>query len=660
MNNLIKIFYTISLIIMISSCMQPVTKLGLSYGAFLRPGGIEFKIYAPNSDKVKLVIFEKVDDESGYEYPMEKLENGDWTYFLKNAPLGTMYGYRLTGPWNDENVIVADPYSKATVTQNNWRHVAKSLVIDASFDWEGDTWTNIHPRDLIIYETHVRDMTVHKSSNATAKGSYLGFIEKDQNGGIEHLKSLGVNAVQFLPLWDFANFEIPYKQDADGMYNDWNPYERNHWGYMPTFFMAPESYYATDGTNEPLAWNGTDGRAISEMKSMVKSLHKEGMAVILDVVVNHISNYDWHPLKYIDKTVYFKLDKQGDFLSQCCGNLLASDHQPVRDYIIESLKYWMTDYHIDGFRFDQAHLLSAETATFIIDELKKINPNVIIYGEAWNDREAEFSKMGWGSFNAKFRDVLRGDLHNYDEKGFLFGNFRDSESLKNLQSLILGTPNIYQSSAHAVNFLEVHDDYCFNDYLRMSSGRNSKDDIIQDPMRHIELDGNLLRKNKLGALILLTSQGIPIIHQGQDWAHSQIIAETDAHDPNVGKMDRNPYNKDNETNWVNWLEKEQNKELADYYSGLIDLRRTHTEFRHATKKDFKFQGLADHALGYVIRDRIAVYINGENSTAVETDLPEGKWQLIVNNEEVNLNGMLTVSGEITIPPTSGLILKRVN
>ena len=660
MNNLIKIFYTISLIIMISSSMQPITKLGLSYGAFLRPGGIEFKIYAPNSDKVKLVIFEKVDDESGYEYPMEKLVNGDWRYFLKNAPLGTMYGYRLTGPWNDENVIVADPYSKATVTQNNWRHVAKSLVIDASFDWEGDTWTNIHPRDLIIYESHVRDMTVHKSSNATAKGSYLGFIEKDQNGGIEHLKSLGVNAVQFLPLWDFANFEIPYKQDADGMYNDWNPYERNHWGYMPTFFMAPESYYATDGTNEPLAWNGTDGRAISEMKSMVKSLHKEGMAVILDVVVNHISNYDWHPLKYIDKTVYFKLDKQGDFLSQCCGNLLASDHQPVRDYIIESLKYWMTDYHIDGFRFDQAHLLSAETATFIINELKKINPNVIIYGEAWNDREAEFSKMGWGSFNAKFRDVLRGDLHNYDEKGFLFGNFRDSESLKNLQSLILGTPNIYQSSAHAVNFLEVHDDYCFNDYLRLSSSRNSKDDIIDDPMKHIELDGNLLKKNKLGALILLTSQGIPIIHQGQDWAHSQIIAETDAHDPNVGKMDRNPYNKDNETNWVNWLEKEQNKELADYYSGLIDLRRTHTEFRHATKKDFKFQGLADHALGYVIRDRIAIYINGENSTAVETDLPEGKWQLIVNNEEVNLNGIRQVSAKISIPPTSGIVLQRIN
>jgi pullulanase len=655
-----KIINLSTLLIMISSCMTPPQKHTLPYGAFLQEHSIEFKLYAPNATNVYLVIFDDPEANSGVEYDMNPSESGDWTYSLENSGIGTMYGYRLLGSLNDESVIVADPYSKATITQNSWRHVAKSLVISDEFDWENDTWLNIPERDLIIYEAHVRDMTVHPTSEANSKGSYKGFIEPNITGGISHLKSLGVNAVQFLPLWDFANVEIPYKQEAAGMYNDWNPYERNHWGYMPTFYFAPENYYASDGTDEPFAWNGKNGLAVNEMKNMVKSLHKEGISVILDVVVNHVSNYDWHPLKYIDKSVYFKLDDDLNFLSQCCGNLLATEEEPVRQYIIESLKYWMTDYHIDGFRFDQAHLLSAETATIIIDELKKINPNVIIYGEAWNDREAEFSKMGWGSFNAKFRDVLRGDLHKYSDKGFLFGNFRDGESLKNLQSLILGTPNIYQSSAHAVNFLEVHDDYCLNDYLRLSSGRKSKDDIIQDPMRHIKLDDDLLRKNKLGALILLTSQGIPIIHQGQDWAHSQIIAETDAYDPNVGKMDRNPYNKDNETNWVNWLEKEQNKELADYYSGLIDLRRTHTEFRHATKKDFKFQGLADHALGYVIRDRIAVYINGENSTAVETDLPEGKWQLIVNNEKVNLNGIRQVSGKISIPPTSGIVLQRIN
>ena len=137
-------------------------------------------------------------------------------------------------------------------------------MVDDPFNWEGDTWMNIHPRDLIIYETHVRDMTAHISSGANSRGSYLGFIEEDQIGGIKHLEALGVNAVQLLPIWDFANVEIPYKKEAAGMINDWNPYERNHWGYMPTFYTAPESYYASDGTNELGAWNGTDGRSINE------------------------------------------------------------------------------------------------------------------------------------------------------------------------------------------------------------------------------------------------------------------------------------------------------------------------------------------------------------------------------------------------------------
>lgn len=660
MKYLFKILFIVSLFTLLSSCMQPAKKLGLSYGAFLRPDGIEFRVHAPTSESVYLVIFPAVEAKTGDEYSMERSDTGDWSFFLKDASIGTLYGYRLKGPYNDENVIVADPYSKATVTQNNWRHFAKSLIVNTDFDWESDTWQEIHPQDLIIYEAHIRDMTIHESSKANLKGSYLGFVEKDQKGGIKHLKSLGVNAVQFLPLWDFANFEIPYKQDADGMYNNWNPYARNHWGYMPTFYMAPESYYATDGTDELDAWNGKDGRAVSEMKHMVKSLHREGIAVILDVVVNHISNYDWHPLKYIDKTVYFKLDDNGDFIGQCCGNLLATDNQTVRDYIIESLKYWMTEYHIDGFRFDQAHLLSAETATLILNELKRINPNVIIYGEAWSEREKEFSELGWGSFNARFRDVLRGDLHNYNDKGFLFGNFRDGESLENIQSIITATPGIYQTPSHAINFLEVHDDYCFNDYLRLSSGKNSMNDIINDPMKHIELDEDQSNMNKLGALILMTSQGIPIIHQGQDWAHSQVIAETDADDPNVGKMDRNPYNKDNETNWVNWLEKEQNKELVDYYTGLIQFRRATTELRHANPTDFKFQGLSETALGYVIRDRIAVYMNADPKKSVSTELPEGQWKLIVNRDEINLDGINEISGTITIPPTSGMVLKRIN
>ena len=163
-------------------------------------------------------------------------------------------------------------------------------------------------------------------------------------------------------------------------------------------FFAPESYYATDGVRELGEWNGQSGKAVTELKQLVKELHKNKIAVILDVVINHVSNYDLHPLKYIDKEVYFKLDKNGNFLSQCCGNLLNTDNKKTRQLILESLKYWMTNYHIDGFRFDQAHLLSAETAKLIYKELKKINPNVIIYGEAWDNRNKEIFPNELGFF----------------------------------------------------------------------------------------------------------------------------------------------------------------------------------------------------------------------------------------------------------------------
>ncbi len=215
---------------------------------------------------------------------------------------------------------------------------------------------------------HVRDMTTHPTSTAKQKGSYLGLVEPNQNGGIEHIKSMGVNAVQLLPTQEFANVEVPYKDETTPVYNDWNPYSRNHWGYMTTFFFAPESYYASDGTDTPNAWNGTDGRAVNEFKDMIKSFHNEDIAVIMDVVYNHVSNYDWHPLKYIDRESYFRLDENGNYISHSgCGNDTQSENPKMRQLILESLKYWMTAYHIDGFRFDIGNLIDAKTRQLIID-----------------------------------------------------------------------------------------------------------------------------------------------------------------------------------------------------------------------------------------------------------------------------------------------------
>ena len=653
-----------ALFLLLMSCIDPAPRYGLSYGAFVQQEGIQFRLLAPSSEMVYLVIFSKFDDNSGIEFPMAQTENGIWSYFLKDHGYGTLYGYRLKGEKNDSTIIVADPYSKSAVTQNTWRHVAKSLVIDTNFDWKGDSWKRINKKDLIIYEAHVSDMTKHPSSGSNYPGTYKGFVSDNQVGGIKHLKNLGVNAVQLLPIWDFANVEMPYLETIEGKTNSWNPYERNHWGYMPTFFMAPESYYASDGTSIPNKWNGIDGRAVTELKEMIRVLHKNEIAVFLDVVINHVSNYDYQPLKYIDRSLYFKLKEDGDFQSQCCGNLLDSDNQHVRNYIIESLKYWMVDYHIDGFRFDQANLLSSKTAKLILKELQGINPDVVVYGEAWDNKQTEFSRMSWGSFNDSFRDILRGDLHDFSNKGFLFGTYRPTDNINSLKTIIggslLSTGGLYVSSENSINFLEVHDNYSFSDYLRISLDKNHQNEIINDRLEHIRLTPEIKKLNTLGALILFTSQGIPIIHQGQEWAHSKIIAPTKVPDPDVGKMDPNSYNKDNETNWLNWEDAHQNELLVDYYIGLIALRKKYPELRRSTLDKIKFLNIKNElGLGYVIRDNITIFLNGNKSETLNVKLPPGKWLQVANGSKVDLRGFRISEGYVKIQATSGSVYIRV-
>ena len=649
------------IIVLFTSCGNNAKSDIVSYGSVVKKNGIQFKLYAPSSSKVELIIFKKFDDINGSAYDMTKDEFGNWELFLKDLGAGTMYGYRLEGPLNNDSLIIADPYSKAAITQNTWRHVAKTLVIDESFNWEGDTWQNRNPTDLIIYEAHLRDMTRHPSSGAESPGTYKGFIESNQNGGLEHLKQLGVNAVQFLPLWDYANVEIPYKKSVDGMYNDWNPYERNHWGYMPTFFMAPETYYASDGSRSPGEWNGKDGRAVNELKTLVKKLHKNNISVILDVVINHVSNYDWHPLKYIDKEVYFHLDNNGNYISQCCGNLLDTENKYVQNYIIESLKYWMREYHIDGFRFDQAHLLSLETAKLISHELRSVNPGVIIYGEAWDNRSREFSKIEWGSFNAHFRDVLRGDLHDYSKKGFLFSSYRPNENKKDLKLIISGSPynfgGVYENPSHSINFLEVHDDYCFSDFLRLSSGENNKNDIILNKSNHILLSAELNKMNKLGAFILFTSQGVPLIHQGQEWGHTKIIQKTDIMDSNANKMDPNSYNKDNKTNWVNWDELKQNEDLVIFYEELIKIRKENASLRKTNYEIVEFFEFENrYCLGYKIDEKMIALINGDNKNRIDIPLPKGVWDVLVSTNDNMNNKFKEFEDQITLSPTSAILL----
>jgi pullulanase/glycogen debranching enzyme len=647
-------------------------------GAYFDSGNTVFRLFAPNATSVKLVAFAKHDDASGKEFSMERDSDGVWEYSFTGEQLGLYYCYRIDGPKDkinmfDSTKVVADPYSKAVVTQNHYSHPGKSIIIDTNYDWEGDTWISSPIRNLVIYEMHVRDMTIHPTSGVEQAGTYLGLTEEGRVGGIDYLLDLGVNAVELLPCQDFGNIEIPYKDSTALGYNNWNPYERNHWGYMTSYFFAPESYYASNGNMTPGDYCGIQEQQVKEFKDMVKALHKKGIAVLMDVVYNHVSQYDLNPFKFIDKKYYFRLDEKGDFLAKSgCGNDFMSERPMARRLIIESIKYWMTEFHIDGFRFDLAYLLDEETCKQIIAEARKINPNVYIIAEPWGDGYGPdyFSRIGWAAWNDKIRNGVKGQ-NPFDNLGFIFGTWERENNPATIKRYVAGTlvadGGIFQQPEHSINYLESHDDHTFGDFVRIGTKRVKPDERIVDLKNHIKLTEHEMKISKLGALFLLVSQGGVMIHSGQEFARSKVIAKTDAPDSHQGMIDHNSYNKDNETNWINYEHREINRELYDYYKGLIALRKAHPALRQSRREDIHFlECNNEFGLGFWIdknssgdRHDILVLMNADPNKKVTFEMPAGKWSLVVNGKRAGVKFLKQgISGEIIVPATTGLVLLK--
>jgi pullulanase/glycogen debranching enzyme len=550
------------------------------------------------------------------------------------------------------------------------------LIYKDDFDWEGTDWVKIPMNELVIYEMHVRDMTAHPSSGSSQPGTYSGMIEKDIRGGINYIKSLGVNAVELLPIHEFANWEIPYKRHYRGYYNTWNPYERNHWGYMTSYFFAPESYYASNGTSKFGEWNGTDGRQVRELKEMIKAFHKEGIAVILDVVYNHTSQYDYNPFKYIDKKYYYRLDSAQNFLSfSGCGNDFKTERPMARRLILESIKYWMTEYKVDGFRFDLANLIDEETCKTIIEEARKINPNVIIIAEPWGGgyNPSGFSKMGWAAWNDQARNGIKGE-NPFNRQSFIFGKWDYGVNQDVMKRFFAGTLEIlgglFQTHEHSINYLESHDNYTLGDFIRLAIGKIEKNDVVQDEKKHVSLTPIELKINKLAALTLFTLQGPIMIHEGQEFARSKVIAQTDVDDIHIGTIDENSYNKDNETNYINYNHIEWNKDLWDYYKGLIELRKKLPQIRNSKLEDLTF--LVDEknqfCVGYhstkkaekvgEINTEVVVVVNGSQTFTGEINLPEGEWIVLADGSKVysDVDAKVVFQGKVLVPPIEGMIL----
>jgi len=647
-------------------------------GCVIENGAFVFRVFAPRASTVTLLIFDTPDSTDGEPFSMEKDGDGVWEYAINESLYGKCYGYRVNGPRGatekfDPAIIIADPYGKAVASQNHYSHPARTLILPPdNFDWEGDSGISIPQHDLIIYEAHLRDLTMHPSSGIDEhlRGSYSGFIQDDRRGGIAWLKKLGVNALELLPVQGFGTFELPYKDESTKVFNTWNPYGRNHWGYMTNYFFAPEAFYATNGSNKPGDWNGTDGRQVREMKELVKALHKNGIAVLIDVVYNHVSQYDLNPFKYLDKHYYFRLNEAGEYLNDSgCGNDFKSERAMARRMIIDSLIYWMQEYHIDGFRFDLAHIIDWETCEHIRDELRKVNPNVILIAEPWGGGydPGGFSNRDWAAWNDKIRNGIKGWDPEHD-RGFIFGEWQGENNLQSLRNFAVGTlqqnGGPFAKAAHAVNYLESHDNHTLGDFIRIGLGEVDPHKPVENPDTHFRLTPKQLRLNKLAALSLFCAQGPVMFHEGQEYARSKVIAPTDAPDVAIGYIDHNSYEKDDETNWLNFDHAEANLELVAYYRGLIALRKAHRALRYAKPEHFHFANTSDPLfMAYLIEaegESILVALNGNMQEVHDLDLPDGEWELYADGQAASADKPSAVlTAKLKVAPSSGcLLIKR--
>jgi len=643
-------------------------------GSFVKEGRTFFRVFSPSAEDVKLILFENPEQVFGKAYDMAKDESSVWEVSLEGELYGSFYGYRVkhSDIPGIENIICLDPYAKAVTTFNTYFNPRRAIIIkEDNYDWEGDEWIQMDWRDLIIYEMHIRDMTEHHSSGAEERGTYKGLIEKGKTGGIDYLKSLGVNAVELLPVQEFANIEIPFKDSLNGKYNSWNPYERNHWGYMTAAYFAPEAYYSENVRNiEWNKWSGKEAKAVNDFKDVVKAFHKEGIAVIMDVVYNHISEYELGNLKEIDKQYYFRLNENGDYIAQSnVGNDFKTEHPMSRRLIVESVLYWMKEYHIDGFRFDLGKLIDWETIEEVIYEAQKINPQVIFVCEPWGGGydPSGFSVRGWGAWNDQIRNGIKGE-NPFNGQGWIFGKWYGNNDPDRIKNYVSGTltkdkHGLFNLPEHSVNYLDSHDGYTLGDFIRLGLGDVKKDQLIEDVDEHVKLTGQQLKLNKLAALFLFTSRGITMITEGQEFARSKVIPNDIAvSDKQKGMIDHNSYDKDNETNYINYNHAKINEDLLNYYKGLIELRKKYEAFRRADYDQVHFFDVKDNpfAMGYMLdynSDKFIVLLNA--STKMEEFLlPEGKWEILVDARSTGDEPLTVISSKAVLDPSTGLVLKN--
>lgn len=662
----------LSLTLKLQNKIEFTNVLGLSFTSKY----IICRIFAPDAYLVSICIFDHPEQKFYEEILMDETYDSIWETTISQSYIGKYYNFMIYKSseeyHNKAGKLVLDPYAKHITKKNTYLTPAKGIIKQADpFDWGNDKNVSIAHKDLIIYECHLRDTTAHPSSNAKKPGTYESFIEI----GIPYLKKLGINAVEFLPIHSFTNYEIPYYQDLPDFHitNTWNPYERNHWGYMTINYFTPESYYY-DADLEFNKWTNLKGEANNAFKEVVKQLHKNNIAVIMDVVYNHYAQYFNNGLKQICEDYYFRKNYEGYLTSDSgCGNDLKSENAYVRKLIIESLIYWLKEYHIDGFRFDLAKLLDWETIEEIEEELRNIYPDVILIAEPWMGGydPSGFSYRNWAAWNDQIRNGIKGE-NPFSGKGWIFGHWYHFNYPNKIKNYLSGTiidctvdrAGLFLTPEHSVNYLESHDGYTLGDFIRLAIGKASTNFEITNIDEFIKLNSYEITLHKLAAAFLFASSGIIMIHQGQEFARSKVIdPNSPCNDSHKGLIDHDSYNKDNNTNYINYKHIEINSELFEFYQNLIKIRNSYPSIKSINHQSFEY--FEQHENPFFIgikkihkKQEFIALFNSSDEKITEISIENNNWDILIqNNCYTNKNENYT---NIKLEPKSFIYLIREN
>lgn len=639
-------------------------KLGVIYSK----KSSEFKLWAPLAEQVELVLYGK--DYNALEsnktiIKMNKENRGVWRARINEDLSGEYYNYLVRN--NGKTYESVDPYAKAVSINGE-----KSMVIDMESTnpkgWSNDKKPILNDvTDSIIYEAHIRDLTKDEASGVITelRGKYIGAVLENSKikgtsitTGLDHLKELGITHIHLLPVFDYGSIDERY--DSPDNYN---------WGYDPQNYNVPEGSYST---------NPYEGAVrISEFKEMVYKFHQAGIRVVMDMVYNHTYNLE-SPLNLTVPGYYYRKDKYGRYSNGSgCGNETASERYMFRKYMIDSVLYWAKEYHIDGFRFDLMGLHDLETMRIIRNELNKVDKSIIMYGEGWtcydtplNINESavknnicKFDDLQIAAFSDDARDSIKGSVFLKESLGFVNGGDNYEESIKyticastkhdeiDLSKVVYSKSFWANEPYQTITYDSTHDNNTLFDKLRMSC----KD----------ENEEELLKMNKLAAAIVLTSQGISFLHEGEEFARVKENLE--------GEIIENSYNSSDYTNELKWLRKQRYIDLFNYYKGLIKLRKEYKAFRMNSNKEiqnnisFMAKGNEfkdNHIVGYIINiedyndsySKIAVIFNA-NKYNVEVDLDEGKWNVLVDGEKADSEVQYKIEDSIVnVSARSALIL----